>query len=133
VSSAPAARGATRSTGNRAERLAREYLEAAGLETLQTNYRCRAGEIDLVMRDGATLVMVEVRYRANARSIDPAVTVTAAKQRRILNTARHYLQRHAAFADAPMRFDVVAVTESLDRPRLAWIRDGFDASGIMGF
>ena len=130
---ASAARDPTKARGDRAETLARQYLENAGFKTLCVNYRCRAGEIDLVMRDGATVVMVEVRYRKDARSIDPALTITPAKQRHIFTTTRHFLQRHTEYADAPLRFDVVTVCESLDRPRLQWIRAAFDASGIMSF
>jgi putative endonuclease len=133
VSSSPGRPDSTRQKGLRAEALARVYLEQAGLQTLHVNYRCKAGEIDLIMRDRQTLVMVEVRYRADARSIDPAVTVTAAKQRRILNTARRFLQSNPEFSDAALRFDVVAVYENLERPQIRWIRDGFDASGIMHF
>lgn len=128
-----ATRDPTKVRGDRAETLARQYLEIAGLKTLCVKYRCRAGEIDLIMRDDPTLVMVEVRYREDARSIDPAITVTPAKQRRIFTTTRHFLQRHAEYADSPVRFDVVTICESLQHPRLHWIRDAFDASGIIDF
>jgi putative endonuclease len=123
----------TKDKGVQAEFVARQYLEKVGLATLFANYRCRAGEIDLVMREDATLVMVEVRYREDARAIDPALTVTAAKQRRILTTARYFLQRHVEFAQASLRFDVVTVSETLENPQVRWIRAAFDASGIMSF
>jgi putative endonuclease len=109
--------------GDDKERLACTYLERRGLRLLERNYRCRRGEIDLVMRDTDTLVFVEVRFRTSSRFGTPAETVDSHKQRRLASAAAHYLQRHPT--NLPCRFDVVAVNgaNSID-----WIRSAFDVA-----
>ena len=109
--------------GAAAEDLAAGYLEAQGLVIVDRNWRCRAGEIDLVARDGATLVFVEVRLRTSAAFGGAAASVDAHKQRRILQAARLYLSGRA---DTPCRCDVV-VLDRLDPARVEWIRDAFQA------
>lgn len=94
--------------GSRFELMAEQRLQAAGLQPLWRNYRCRGGEIDLIMRQGQTLVFVEVRYRANRRHGGAAESITKAKQHRVQLAARHYLQRHGLNeASQSCRFDVV--------------------------
>lgn len=114
-------------TGAQAESAARHFLERRGLRIVAQNWRWRGGEIDLVALDGATLAIVEVRYRERAGLVEPAVTVTAAKRRRLLATAARFVQDHPAFGDHAMRFDVMALSGPLDGPRCEWIRDAFDA------
>jgi uncharacterized protein (TIGR00252 family) len=80
----------------------------------------RFGEIDLVMRDGATLVFVEVRYRRSDRFGAPAETVDRRKQQRLTAAANHYLQAHPTVL--PCRFDVVAVSGG---DRIEWIKNAF--------
>jgi putative endonuclease len=109
--------------GAAAEALAASFLLARGLVIAHRNYRCRFGEIDLIARDGATLVFVEVRQRRSEAFGGAAESITAAKRARLLATARHYLAR---FRDAsPCRFDVVLICG--DEPRIEWIRDAFGA------
>ncbi|MEA3278839.1 MAG: YraN family protein [Pseudomonadota bacterium] len=98
------------------------YLERRGLRLVQRNYRCRRGEIDLVMRDTGTLAFVEVRYRANMRFGTPAETVDIHKQRRLTAAAAHYLQHQPT--TLPCRFDVIAISGD---NRIDWIRDAFNA------
>jgi putative endonuclease len=109
--------------GGAAEDLAARYLEAQGLAIVDRNWRCRAGEIDLVAREGATLVFVEVRLRTSTAFGGAAASVDGHKQRRILQAARLYL---AGRADTPCRCDVV-VLDRLDPARVEWIRDAFQA------
>ena len=109
--------------GSAAEDLAARYLEARGLVIVDRNWRCRAGEIDLIARDGATLVFVEVRLRTSAAFGGAAASIDRHKQRRILQAARLYL---AGRPDAPCRCDVV-VLDRLDPARVEWIRDAFQA------
>ena len=90
------------------------------------NYRCRHGEIDLVMSEGATIVFVEVRLRSRPDYVEPAESVDARKQARILSSAEHYLQRHGSLL-ARCRFDVVAIVGHVGSHRLEWIRDAFGA------
>lgn len=108
--------------GAEAEQAAADYLAGRGLRLVARNYRCRGGEIDLVMRDGATLVFVEVRARGGMGFGGAAASITGAKQARIILAAQHYLQRHRL--DAPCRFDAVLVQGG----RLEWLPGAFEAS-----
>ena len=109
------------------ERAARAHLEADGLRLLTANARYRGGEIDLVMRDREAIVFVEVRYRRNGDFGGSAPSVDAAKQRKLVLAAQCFLAEHPEFANAPCRFDVVAVDGATDAPRVEWIRNAFDA------
>ena len=113
-----------RPRGSGAEDRALEHLRGRGLQLLERNYRCRLGEIDLVMSEGRTLVFVEVRYRKSLAFGGPLESVTATKQRRILAAARHYLRCHRHAAERPCRFDVVALSPHTDPP-IDWIRGAF--------
>jgi putative endonuclease len=106
--------------GEAREDQARAFLEARGLKLIDRNYRCRGGELDLVMRDGDCLVFVEVRYRRSARFGSAAESVTRGKQQRIALAASHYLQRNRCAA--PCRFDVVAITGD---GACEWLKDAF--------
>lgn len=116
-----------RQEGNRWERAAETFLHRKGLRTLARNYHCRFGEIDLVMLEDPTLVFVEVRYRRHARHGSGADTVTRAKQRRLVSTARQYLRGHADQARRACRFDVVSIGNGAEGAELRWIRAAFDA------
>ena len=105
------------------------YLSGRGLEILARTYRCRLGELDLVCRDGDTLIIVEVKARRNDRHGSAAESVRAVKQQRILKATRHFLMRHPHWNDAPIRFDVVAIDDIDGRePVIQWIRNAFDAA-----
>lgn len=113
--------------GDDAERRARACLEGHGLVTLAMNYRCRAGELDLVMDDGGTVVFVEVRMRTHRTWGGAAESVDRRKQRRIAAAAQHYLQHHFPGREPPCRFDVVAFDGPAAQSRSRWIRDAFEA------
>jgi putative endonuclease len=106
--------------GNTAEQMAADHLLRQGLTLVTRNYRCRGGEIDLIMRDGGTLVFIEVRARMRNDFGGAAASITAAKQARIILAARHYLARYRV--DAPCRFDAVL----LQAGRLQWLRAAFE-------
>lgn len=91
--------------GQQAEALALSWLQQRGLVCVARNYRCRMGEIDLIMHDGTTLVFVEVRQRRSARFGGAAASITPAKQARLVRTAEHYL--HTLPSLPPCRFDAV--------------------------
>jgi putative endonuclease len=110
----------TRAAGERAERLAADHLVRHGLKLLERNFRCRGGEVDLVMRDREHLVFVEVRMRSNPLFGSAVETVNGHKQRRVITAARYYLARHPSIA--PCRFDVVGIDGT---GRIDWIRDAF--------
>lgn len=109
------------SAGRDAEERAARHLARHGLQILARNYRCRGGEIDLVCRDGATLVFVEVRLRTNSGYGGAAASITPAKQRRLVLAANHYLAGKSLPA---CRFDAVL----LDGENIDWIRNAFDAT-----
>ena len=110
-----------RAIGSKFEKEAGAYLKKHGYEILEYNYRCRAGEIDIIARDRAYLVFIEVKYRRDEHEGDPAEAVDARKQARILRTARYYMTRYHISEDTPCRFDVVAVLGS----NVRLIRDAF--------
>lgn len=117
-----------RQAGNRAEQLAARYLDQRGLKLLQRNYRCRAGEIDLIARDGEALVFIEVRLRNNPTHGAAVETVTPAKQRRIIRSANHFLLQNPVFSDIPCRFDVLGIrADDEGTCRFSWIKDAFHA------
>jgi len=109
--------------GDRAERIAAAFLQDKGLSVIESRYRSRWGEIDLILRDRDTLVFAEVRLRRSKAFGGAAYSVDRHKQARIIATAQHYL---AGSREAPCRFDVVLLDE-IDPPRIEWIRDAFSA------
>ena len=110
------------------ERRAGRLLKRAGLQPVATNFRCRSGEIDLVMRDGNCLVFVEVRYRGRRGHGSGADSVDRHKQRRLTLAASQFLSTHQQYALLPCRFDVVAIDGSGTRPKYDWIRSAFEAA-----
>ncbi len=107
--------------GKLMEERAQCYLEQHGLQLVTHNYRTRRGEIDLIMRDGAVLVFVEVRYRRTPHYGGAAESITIRKQQRLLYAARCFLAR---YADEPIcRFDVVTVEGDSHQQHLCWLRD----------
>jgi putative endonuclease len=112
--------------GARFEQRALDCLERAGLERVERNYRTRFGELDLVMRDGDTLVFVEVRYRRHAQFGGGAASVGAAKRERLARAAQGFLQAHPRLASMPCRFDVVAFDGDADAPHCEWRRAAFE-------
>jgi putative endonuclease len=112
--------------GQHAEDSALAYLQAQGLRLIERNYRCRLGEIDLIMLDGAGLVFVEVRYRSSDRYGGALESVDARKRVRIVSAASHYLASKRI--DRPARFDVVALSPGIGRLAVQWVKDAFQAS-----
>ncbi|HCX33585.1 MAG TPA: YraN family protein [Rhodocyclaceae bacterium] len=109
--------------GAAAEDLAARFLERRGLTVLRRNYRCRGGEIDLVCSHGGTLVFVEVRLRSSERFGGADQSITAAKRRRIVLAAEHYLLGRP---EQRCRFDAVLLS-ALEPAAIRWIPDAFDA------
>lgn len=113
------------SAGRQAEDRALAYLQAQGLVLVERNYRCRGGEIDLIMREGAHIVFVEVRYRASQGFGGALASVGTRKQARLILAASHFLA--AKRLDSPARFDVVAVSPGQGGLAIQWIKDAFRA------
>ena len=97
-----------RDTGNLGEKLAREFLRERGYDILETNYRCREGEVDIVARHEDSLVFVEVRAKTSREFGSPEESITPAKQERLKATASHYIQTHDNLPTS-WRIDVVAI------------------------
>ena len=115
----------TTRTGQLAEERAARFLQARGLTVLTRNFRCRGGEIDLVCRDGKSLVFVEVRLRRNSAFGGAGASITITKQRRLILAAQHYLAAHAK-ADSDCRFDCILLDGHAESD-IEWIRDAFSA------
>ena len=116
-----------RARGDAVETAALGFLQQHGLHLLARNAQARGGELDLVMRDGDTLVFVEVRYRANRGFGGGAASVDAGKRRKLVHAARVFLARLPQHADAPCRFDVIDASGAPAAPRIDWLRDAFRA------
>ena len=111
----------TTTRGREAEALAARHLECCGLRVIERNFRIRGGEIDLICRDGKTLVFVEVRLRSRTDFGGAGASITVSKQRRIILAAQHYL---LGKADCDCRFDCILL-DALDISRLEWIKNAF--------
>ena len=120
----------TTDIGRRGEDLALAHLQAQGLDLVDRNYRCRGGEIDLVMRDGAVLVLVEVRLRTRSDFGSAASSIGYRKQRRCVLAARYLLLTRPDLRALRARFDVVAIDPGVQPgapPVVTWIRNAFAA------
>jgi putative endonuclease len=109
------------------EEAAVQYLCQHGYRILERNYRCRFGEIDLIARDGQTLVFVEVKTR-RSQSYGPAAgAVTIEKQRHLIKASQVYLMQRKKTGEF-CRFDVVTVEIDAQQPRIALIKDAFQVT-----
>lgn len=117
-----------RDQGQAWERKAESFLRRKGLETLERNFNCRGGEIDIVMRDRESLVFVEVRFRHSDSFGTGADTVGPVKQSKLIGAARYYLARNPQPSTRPCRFDVISVGIRQGRPCFQWIRHAFEVS-----
>lgn len=111
--------------GKQAEQGACEYLKKQGLRLVTQNFRCHSGEIDLIMRDGKTLVFIEVRLRTNLSRGSGLESITEHKQRKIMKTAEFYLLIHQLTYKIPCRFDVVSVSLKNGTAEFSWIKNAF--------
>ena len=98
------------------------FLEKLGMQLVHRRYRAPGGEVDIIMREGNTLVFVEVKLRYTGSIGDGLMAVTRKKQRRIIKTALYYLSEHEH--DGAVRFDVVEETSS----GIQHIKDAFQGS-----
>lgn len=108
--------------GKNAETLAATYLQKQGLRLVERNYRCRFGEIDLIMRDDGVLVFIEVRLRSNKNFGGAVASITSSKQQKLILTAQHYLQTHGNHA---CRFDAILMSKTSTQD-IEWLRNAFD-------
>jgi putative endonuclease len=119
--------GARQTAGREAEAYALRHLQKQGLSLITQNWTCRRGELDLVMLDGDTVVFVEVRYRRHSGWGGALESVDFRKQEKLTLAAQSFLQKEAQWANAPCRFDVVAISGGPGAaPPLNWLRNAFD-------
>ena len=112
--------------GKTGEDLACRELERRGYAIIARRYRCRLGEIDIVARDGGTLVFVEVKAREGRAFGDAAEAITGMKRRRIAALAVDYMMRHH-LSDCRCRFDVVTIHLDSGAPSVEVFQNAFDA------
>lgn len=108
--------------GREGEQYAEAYLQGQGLFLVERNYRCRFGEIDLIMREGKIVVFIEVRMRTSQAFGGAASSITPFKQGKLVRTARHYLASLKSFPEC--RFDVVLLSGAKGE-RMEWIKNAF--------
>ncbi|CAG1065148.1 hypothetical protein BAC1_00726 [uncultured bacterium] len=115
------------SIGRRGEDEAALFLESKGYKVVERNYRCRYGEIDIVARDGKTVVFVEVKTRGSDRFGCPTASVDARKQKKILLTSQFYIESNRLF-DTDLRFDVVGIEMSGGKLAFELVKNAFEAA-----
>jgi putative endonuclease len=108
-------------SGQDGEDDALKFLLKQGFVLQERNFRCKGGEIDLIMMDRDTLVFIEVRKRAISSFGGAAASIGSAKQRRLIIAAQVYLQRYKS--PPPCRFDVIAI----DGKEVTWLKDAIQA------
>lgn len=112
--------------GEIGESIATTFLQGQGFHIVERNFRCVCGEVDIVARDGRTIVFVEVKCRKNRNYGPPQLAVTPFKQRQISKAALVWLSRRRLY-DADARFDVVAIVlHDHDIPEIEHIRNAFE-------
>lgn len=114
-----------RRLGQQAEALALAHLEQAGLEPLRRNARAGRGEIDLILRDGDTLVFVEVRAREGGALVTAAESLSPRKCAKVRETAERLIAAEPAWQGLYCRFDVVAITAHGEDRHIDWLADAF--------
>ena len=119
----------TRVVGADAENFAHRYLKQQGLIPVRRNFRCRLGELDLIMQDGRCLVIVEVRCRGSKSFVTAGLTIDHRKQQKIIRTTAMFLAWNGRFANNPIRFDVIGIdTDKHGTQTIEWIKDAFRPS-----
>src|SRR5271157_3252850 len=97
-----------KTTGTIGEKLAADFLTEQGYEIIETNYRCKEGEVDIIAKDGDVLVFIEVRAKNSRTFGSPEESITARKKEHLKNVAARYQETHDCLLQQP-RIDFVAV------------------------
>lgn len=114
-----------RKIGTAYEKKAVLFLQEKGYEILESNFRCRQGEIDIIAKDGRYLAFIEVKYRHDDRGGLPEEAVGRDKQKKIIQTAKYYLYRKGLSEETPCRFDVVGILGE----KIRLTRNAFEGEG----
>jgi putative endonuclease len=116
----------TKTLGDIGEAKAETYLLEHGCKIICRKYRRRFGEIDLIYFDQDTLVFAEVKSRRTNRFGKPADAVTPSKVRKILTTATQFLQEHPSYQIAPVRFDIICISTTIN-----WMKNSFNGESLI--
>ena len=119
------------SQGRAGEEAAAHFLKRQGYTIVERNWRCKAGEVDLICLDRATVVFVEVRTRTAPARVTPAQSITPAKISRLAKAASRFLSQRGWW-DKSCRFDLIAVTDTGQDVKLEHIPDAFDFPQTVG-
>lgn len=119
------ARPNTQDIGNRAEEDACAFLEIQGLTLIERQYRCRYGEIDLIMQDTDDIVFVEVRCRRRIDYGTALESITKSKINKIVKAATHFLQANKCLYKVNSRFDFIVIQPNAGKMQLEWIKNAF--------
>ncbi len=110
--------------GRWGEATAARYLEDQGYSIVERGFRCRFGEIDIIVQSSEALVFCEVKTRRRETFGTPQEMVSWSKQKRLIKTAGWYLNQYAW--EGELRFDVIAIlAPEGEDPRIEWIQDAF--------
>ncbi|MDO4965957.1 MAG: YraN family protein [Lachnospiraceae bacterium] len=110
-----------RRTGENYESIACEYLISKGLHVIERNFRCRIGEIDIILKDGDTYVFTEVKYRKTAKYGSPYEAVTKSKMKKISQVSLNYIKYKKLPINGSFRFDVISILDG----DITWYKDAF--------
>ena len=115
-----------RAQGKKFEQIAKNYLSERGFLQICDNFCSRVGEIDLIMHDNEVIVFIEVKQRANDNFGGAINAISIKKQRKIIKTAMYYCQvNHINFEQQACRFDVVAITGTIEPYQIQWVKSAF--------
>ena len=112
--------------GKRGEELALGYLKGLGYIILEKNWRTARYEIDIIARDGSTLVIVEVKTRSGNYFAEPEFSVTRQKQKNLIRAANSYVYRKNVTDE--VRFDIISILPGKEKPRINHLKDAFYAT-----
>lgn len=111
--------------GKKAEQFAANYLKQKGLKLIERNFRCRHGEIDLIMHEQQQLVFIEVRLRNHEKYVSGAESIDYYKQQRLIHTAQYYLKIKQNSGQI-CRFDVLDLHQQSGIFKTRWIQNAFE-------
>lgn len=111
--------------GKNSEDYACHFLQTNGLQLIERNFRCRFGEIDLIMQENDSMVFVEVRTRNRTDYGNALESISRSKQRKVIRTAAYFLQQQKLYDKIACRFDVISLQNHADETTLEWIKNAF--------
>ena len=122
----------TTQVGAWAEEIAWQHIQQHGWKLVERNFFCKGGELDIIVRKGDVLAFVEVKYRKRQTMGGALASLSSAKQRHLIHSAKVFLQRYPLLSNLDCRFDLIAISGS-DSPhsqvQIQWLDNAFTTSG----